>query len=372
MEISEKKIIKTNSKKLVKILIIRFSSLGDIILLSPVFRETKKVFPNAEITFMTSTEFGSVHSQNPYIDKTYLLDRKGGIVEIFVARKFIKEQNFSIVFDAHSSLRSFFICFTYKKFVNKQNRFFSVPKRSKERYMQIFLKKKPTSEIISQRKAYLAWLDSPQLGFTKEKRNENTEIFISANIKERTRMLFLSYLLNSNSLVVIAMGAKHFNKCWLAPYWNSLIEKLKEENYQVVVIGTEEDSKILAGYKRAAKNASLDLTGKLNLEETAGLLKEAQVLITGDSAPLHLAEALGTPVVALFGPTVREFGFTPFLENSVLLEKELNCRPCSAHGKKKCTHKTEKQCMCLITPQEVWETVELVLKKTFVGYQKNE
>ena len=199
-------------------------------------------------------------------------------------------------------------------------------------------------------------------------------------------MLFLSYLLNSNSLVVIAMGAKHFNKCWLAPYWNSLIEKLKEENYQVVVIGTEEDSKILAGYKRAAKNASLDLTGKLNLEETAGLdltgklnleetaglLKEAQVLITGDSAPLHLAEALGTPVVALFGPTVREFGFTPFLENSVLLEKELNCRPCSAHGKKKCTHKTEKQCMCLITPQEVWETVELVLKKTFVGYQKNE
>ena len=107
MEISEKKIINTNSKKLVKILIIRFSSLGDIILLSPVFRETKKVFPNAEITFMTSTEFGSVHSQNPYIDKTYLLDRKGGIVEIFVARKFIKEQNFSIVFDAHSSLRIF-------------------------------------------------------------------------------------------------------------------------------------------------------------------------------------------------------------------------------------------------------------------------
>ncbi len=372
MKFSIKKTTKKNNQKLMKILIIRFSSLGDIILLSPVFRETKKAFRNAEITFMTSTEFGSTHSQNPYIDKTYLLDRKGGIAEIFAARRLIKEQKFNIIFDAHASLRSLLICFAYKG-----GQFFSVPKRNKERYMQIFLKKKPEEKIISQRQAYLTWLDSPELDLVKKKRTakkrkENTEFFLHANIKEKTRLLFVSYLLNSHNLIVVAMGAKHFNKCWLAPYWNALIKKMKEEKYQVVLIGTEEDKKILPGYARAAKNASLNLTGKLDLAETAGLLAEARLLITGDSAPLHLAEALAIPVVALFGPTVKEFGFAPFLKNSILLEKNLSCRPCSAHGKKKCTNKTEKQCMRLLTPQEVWEAVELILKKTPAKYLGNE
>ena len=249
------------------------------------------------------------------------------------------------------------ICFGVRK-----DKIFFVPKRIKQRYLQIFFKKKTKSKIITQRQAYLSWLNSPKLDLIKKKRKDNTEIFLNKNIREKTRLLFTSYLLNFNNLVVIAMGAKHFNKCWLAPYWNSMIEKLKDEKYQVVIIGTNEDRKILTGYKRAAKNASLDLTGKLDLEETAGLLAKARLLITGDSAPLHLAEALGTPVVALFGPTVREFGFAPFLENSVLLEKELGCRPCSAHGRKKCTHKTEKQCMRLITPMDVWEAVQKVLK----------
>ena len=347
--------MKLNNQDSVKILIIRFSSLGDIILLSPAFREAKKVFPKAEITFVTSKEFGSVHSQNPHLKKTYLLDRKNGITEIFAARKFIKEQKFDIVFDAHSSLRSILIRSAYKKSKN-----FSVPKRIIKRYLQIFLKKKLKSKIINQRQAYLSWLDSFE--FKSSQKQENTEIFLPENIRKKTRLLFLKYLLNPHVLIVIAMGAKHFNKCWLAPYWNSVIEKLKEENYQVVVIGTNADRKILTGYKRAAKNASVDLTGELDLNETAGLLAKARLLLTGDSAPLHLAEALGTPVVALFGPTVREFGFAPFLENSVLLEKELDCRPCSAHGKKKCTHKTEKKCMHLITPTEVWEAIQKVLK----------
>ena len=366
--------MKLNNQDSVKILIIRFSSLGDIILLSPAFREAKKVFPKAEITFMTSKEFGSVHSQNPHLKKTYLLDRKNGITEIFAARKFIKEQKFDIVFDAHSSLRSILIRSAYK-----QSKTFSVPKRIKQRYMQIFFKKKLESKIITQRQAYLSWLNSPELKPSKKKK-ENTEIFLNAKIKEKIRLLFLKYLLDSHSLIVIAMAAKHFNKCWLAPYWNAIIKTLKEENYQVVLIGTEKDRKILPGYSRASQIASLDLTGKLDMDETAGLLAEARLLITGDSAPLHLAEAVNTPVVALFGPTVKEFGFAPFLKDSILLDKELDCRPCSAHGKKKCTHAIEKQCMRLITPMDVWEAVQKVLKNTYqpefidfgiLGQQKN-
>ena len=144
--------MKLNNQDSVKILIIRFSSLGDIILLSPAFREAKKVFPKAEITFMTSKEFGSVHSQNPHLKKTYLLDRKNGITEIFAARKFIKEQKFDIVFDAHSSLRSILIRSAYKKSKN-----FSVPKRIIKRYLQIFLKKKLKSKIFINQSIRVLW-----------------------------------------------------------------------------------------------------------------------------------------------------------------------------------------------------------------------
>ena len=144
MKFSIKKKIKINNQNPLKILIIRFSSLGDIILLSPVFREAKKAFPKAGITFVTSNEFASVHSQNPYIEKTYLLDRKGGIAEIFAARKFIKKQKFDIVFDAHSSLRSLLICFGVRK-----DKIFFVPKRIKQRYLQ-FSKRKQKAKLLLQ------------------------------------------------------------------------------------------------------------------------------------------------------------------------------------------------------------------------------
>ena len=334
-----------------KILVIRFSSLGDIILLSCIFREIKKQFSDANIVFMTSREFEDIYKKNPHIAKIYAFDRKDGVGELFRARRYLKQQKFDLVIDAHRSLRSYLVCFqnTKKKTV--------VNKRTVSRYLQIYWKNKP-KEIVNQRDAYLQWLKKYN---KKEEINNKTEFFLNPKDQSEVRNFFYSYYLDSAKLIVIAMGAKYFNKCWPAVYWHGLVEKMKKEKLQVVLIGSANDKKTVPNYSKVAAKCSLDLTGKLSLQESAALLAKAKLLVCSDSAPLHLAEAVGTPVVAIFGPTTAGFGFAPFLANSHLLEVELACKPCSAHGAKKCINKLEKECMKLVRVEDVWNAVDNIL-----------
>lgn len=336
-----------------KILIIRFSSLGDIILLSCVFREIQEKFSKTNITFMTSSEFATVYSENPHISKIYSFNRKQSFTEIFRARKFLQVQKFDLIIDAHCSLRSRLLCFW------KSGKRVTMSKRVWSRYSQIYWKRKP-KKIVNQRDSYLQWMRK----YKKiEDINNKSEFFLCERAKRNITIIFHSYLLQQSSLVIIAMGAKYFNKCWPAACWYSLVKKLKEARLQVVLMGTESDRKIVPNYKRVAAECSLDLTGKLSLQESAALLSKSLLLVCSDSAPLHLAEAVGTPVVAIFGPTTAGFGFAPFLENSHLLEVDLPCKPCSAHGKKKCSNKLEKECMKLVGVKDVWTAVENILKK---------
>ena len=337
-----------------KILIIRFSALGDLILLSLLFRETKKVFPKAELFFMTAQEFGKLHQDNLHIKETYLFNRNLGMSEIFRARKFIKKHKFDFIVDAHSSLRSFFIR------LGSSAKIFLHSKRRWRRYSLIYFKNKQNKKIKTQRESYIEWLQK----FTKDNLKLQTEFFINANAKKAIDILFTKYLLDRDRLVAIAPGAKYINKCWLSPYWAALVKKMKQHGRQIILLGTENDRKLLKGYEKIAAECHLDLTDKLQIGETAELLTRCNFLVCNDSALLHLAEATGTPVVAIFGPTVREFGFAPFLKNSKLLEADLNCRPCSAHGKKQCTNATFKKCMRLVTPVQVWEAIETLEKQS--------
>ncbi len=338
-----------------KILVIRFSSLGDIILLSPVFREIKKEFASSKIVFMTAVEFQTIYQANPHITHTYGLQRKAGISEIFRARKFIQKENFDFIFDAHCSLRSKLICL----FAN--SKIFYTFKRSWRRYLLIYFKKKSKKKIISQRASYLLMLQ--KFSNKKQIRDSSSEFFLCPQTKSTIANIFRGYLLCDTKLVVIAMGARYFNKCWPAFYWFSLVKKLKERKLQVVLIGTKQDKELVPNYSRVAKICSMDLTGKLSVCESAALLARALLLVCVDSAALHLAESVGTPVVAIFGPTSKEFGFAPFLAKSHLLEVELACKPCSPHGKKKCVNKKEKECMKLVSVESVWQSVTAILPK---------
>lgn len=332
-----------------KILIIRFSSLGDLILLSPIFREVKRAFPNATLSFITSQEFQMVHKDNPYLDYIYLFNRKGGVAEILGARKFIKQQKFDIIIDSHYSLRSFLI-----RFGNKAKKYL-YSKRRWERYSLIYFKNRNTKEIKTQRYSYLEFLQKYLKNI-----NSKTEFFIKDRARDKIEIIFAKYLLDPRKMILIAPGARYINKCWIVPHWIKLIGKLKQQKKHVVLIGTKQDRLLLKGYTEIVQQCDLDLTGQLSLEETAALLVYSRVVVCNDSAILHLSEAVKTPVVTIFGPTAKEFGFAPFLAKSILLSSDVSCSPCSAHGKKKCSNKVFKECMVKVTPLMVFEAIQKV------------
>lgn len=154
-------------------------------------------------------------------------------------------------------------------------------------------------------------------------------------------------------LVALHPYATHAHKAWLPQYWQALADALTAAKIPYFVVGQ--------GHS-VIKNPRADFSNSTSLRECCALIAEADILITGDSGPMHLAGAVQTPVIALFGPTCEEWGFFPAGEKDKVLEiKGLSCRPCSLHGSKACTH--HSACMNDITPDMVMEEVESLLKK---------
>jgi len=151
-------------------------------------------------------------------------------------------------------------------------------------------------------------------------------------------------------LVAIAPGSVWATKRW--PFYPELARALAR-SATVVVIGAEADRPLATEIVTATNGRAIDTTGHLSLLASAELIGRTSLLVTNDSAPLHLASAMNTPTLAIFGPTVPEFGFGPLAEHSrVAGQTELTCRPCDRHGPKRCPL-GHWRCMREITPDAV-------------------
>lgn len=138
----------------------------------------------------------------------------------------------------------------------------------------------------------------------------------------------------SDRLIALAPGSVWATKRW--PYYAELAHALRDEGH-VVVVGGEADRELASAIVGATKGQAIDATGRLSLLASAELIGRAAVLVTNDSAPLHLASAMNTPTVAVFGPTVPEFGFGPLADQSEVAGLAgLACRPCDRHGPQRC------------------------------------
>jgi heptosyltransferase-2 len=160
----------------------------------------------------------------------------------------------------------------------------------------------------------------------------------------------------SSGFVALAPGSIWGTKRW--PYYADLAAALDRS---VVVVGGSEDISLAETIVAAASGGAVSAAGSLSLRASAALIGRAAVLVTNDSAPLHLATAVGTPVVAIFGPTIPAFGFGPRGRNDVVLgHAELPCRPCSRHGPEKCPL-GHHRCMRELTVETVAAAVAAVL-----------
>lgn len=302
---------------MVKFLIIRLSSIGDIVLTTPVIRNLKTQVEGAEIHYLTKKAFLPALEENPYIQKIHLYDNN--LKEIVTA---LKAEKFDFIIDLHNNLRSSRI----KLALNKVS--FSFPKLNVQKWLMVNFKinKLPELHIVDR---YMSTLGM----FNVKNDNLGLDFFIRADNEMNVKMLPENF---RNGYVALVIGARHNTKQLPDERIIALIGKLK---LPVLLLGGKDDAERGERLSGILGNSCLNFCGKLSLQQSASYLKQSQFVITHDTGLMHIASAFGKTILSIWGNTIPAFGMYPYLpgENSEIFEvKKLKCRPCSKIGFDKC------------------------------------
>jgi ADP-heptose:LPS heptosyltransferase len=300
-----------------KILIIRFSSIGDVVLTTPVIRCLKKQIPNCEIHFLLKKNFLSVIKHNPYISKIHTIENK-----VSETIEELKKENFYHVIDLHHNLRSSQVKRALKTKASSFN------KLNIEKWLLVYLKikKLPNVHIVDR---YFETVK--ELGVTND--NVGLDYFISEEEKINTQSFFG---IAPNEYHCLVAGGSYFTK--RIPL-NKLQEICTLSNKKIIVLGGKEDADTGIVLEKEFPGKVFNACGKLSINQSASVIQQTDKVITGDTGLMHIASAFKKDIFSLWGNTVPEFGMYPYLpgNNSKLLEvKDLSCRPCSKLGYAKC------------------------------------
>ena len=324
-----------------KILVIRFSSIGDIILATSPLKTIRTAYPEAQITFLTLDVFSPLLEFHPDIDALVTLSKKASFFELYSFRNYLKRKNYSMIFDLHSSLRSKILCF------NTTPTLFRVRKPRLSRFLLFRFHLDTFSKDFSTLKMYH---ESLTFVWNTQKHIPKTYLRVIDNeissIKEKLKDSGVS-----DHFIVIIPGAAWRQKQWKLEKYLELIDKVKND---IVLLGTDSDN-ICFDIKKHSKKVH-NFAGKTTLREAISILSVADYVVGSDTGLTHAAESLGRPVTMILGPTSRHTGAGVNLETSSVVEKELWCRPCSQNGKTRC-YRTNQICMDSITPSEVLQTI---------------
>jgi ADP-heptose:LPS heptosyltransferase len=301
-----------------KILIVRFSSIGDIVLTTPILRCIKQQLKDVELHYITKQKFSSVIDQNPYIDKLYTV--KDSLSEVI---PFLKKENYDYVIDLHHNIR------TLKLKLALGKKSFSFNKLNWEKFLIVNFKinQLPKKHIVDR---YFETVDS--IGV------KNDEKGLDYFIGEKDEIDIHSSLptLFHEEYTVLVVGGSYYTK-------QIPLAKLKEICFKstvpIILLGGKEDAETAEQVYQLHKNKTINLCGKLNLNQSASIIQQANKVITSDTGLMHIAAAYKKDIISLWGNTIPEFGMGPYLAgvNSQILEvKNLSCRPCSKLGYKKC------------------------------------
>ena len=333
------------------ILVIRFSSLGDLVLTTPVYRELKKVYPCAKLTLLTAQGFGEVLAKNPYIDRFIFHTRQESTQALKQLIQELQQEQFDLVYDLHGSLRSRWIRWQLRRNSNSSPEIWKINKRSFRRFLLVKFHLNLLQGSRAQREHWLIPLQKQ----VEEQLDATTELFPDEKSQNKMAQKMSEAQLEIDKFLCIGPSASSPLKCWPLAYYQELIATLLRQGWKIVILGGSQETEPRQ-LKAYFGNQIIDWAGQLTLFESASLLKKAAFAISNDTAMIHIAEAMNTPAISIFGPTVREFGYSPFLLNSHLVEVEsmnLPCRPCTRTGQGKCKLVKEKLCLTEIKPQQV-------------------
>ncbi len=332
-----------------KILIIRFSSLGDVLLTTPIIRTIRNNYPSAEIHFLTKKQFAPILENNPNINQIIKYDSQTERFKNIIKK--IAKNRYDLIIDLHSKLNSFWI-----KLFSGSCKKITYNKRHLYRW---WLTHKSLSKNLAPIKSTVSLYSTALDKFGIELDCEKLDIFLPKN---QNKIYSAFNIPNSAFRISLSPGATHFTKQYPAKYYSQLIDiMINKFNAQVILLGNEYEKSLTIQIANNCKNKILDLSGKTGIMEMAIIIKNSDLFISGDCGPMHIAGALNKPQIAIFGSTHPKLGFTPINPNLVIIQKELSCRPCTLHGRDNCP-KGHFKCMMDIKPEEIFEKIESIVK----------
>lgn len=325
--------MKIDKSQVNRILVITLSNVGDIILTTPVIKALAKAFPASRIDVMVGPQGKEVFERDPAIFKLIIYDKHMPISDKRRLQLKLKKLRYDLVVDIRNTV-------------------FPILIGPKYRTPTII---KYPSGLTHRKKRHMHLLKTLGIDIT----SEESYIYIPREDEE-----YIDSLLKKEDLiapiVVINAGAKSHLKRWIQEGFAEVSDRLISEcRASVVFVGRKEDQDLIKDVMAKTKHSAHNFVNKTNVRQLAGLLKRAKLVITNDSAPLHLGCAVGTKVLAIFGPTdPRKYG--PTGEFDAVISKKLSCSPCEVAV---CAHNYE--CMKLITTDEVFDAAKVMLE----GYE---
>ncbi len=337
-----------------RILLARTDRLGDVVLSTPVIKHMRKLFPDAYIAFMVRPQNRDVVANNPYLDEIIVYDKYGREKSFWKTFKFalsLKEKKFDLAIALHPTNRVHIMLFLA-----------GVPVRiGYDRKMGYLLTKRVAHLKQKGDKHEVDYNFDllKEAGFDAEgadrmpliATNENEKRLVDSVLRDRSLR---------DGMIALHAGASCPSKRWPAERFAEVADMLADKyGFQIVLVGGDETSVFSKEVAGAMKNKAVDLTGIFLVGELAEFLSRVRLFISNDSGPVHVAVAVGTPVVVIFGRQERGLSpkrWRPLGENDIVLHKGSECEICRAHNCDK-----DFKCLKAVTTDEVREAAEKLL-----------
>ncbi|MFA5270893.1 MAG: lipopolysaccharide heptosyltransferase II [Candidatus Omnitrophota bacterium] len=335
-----------------KILIIRTDRIGDVMLSTPVIKNLRNAYPNAHIAFMARPYTREIVEDNPYLNEIIVYDKNNmhkGILSSVKFSFFLRKKKFDIVFILNPTNRANLITF-----------FAGIPMRvGLNRKMGNFLSHRIEDTKHEGKKHELEYTLDILRKIGIQALDTQTYFPLKQPSEQKIETLIEKLNIKNTGFIIIHPWASCPSKRWPTEHFIELIKLLKEKTSLKIVIIDEQKRKFLASM--CEQNTIIDLSEKLNLSDTASLLKRAKLFISNDSGPVHIAASLNTPVISIFGrnePGLSPKRWRPLGARSFHIHKGCDSKECLAHNCKK-----GFICLRSITPQEVFNIALSIIGK---------
>ncbi len=344
MSRTEKPKIKNSWKK--KILLIRLRRIGDILMTSPAVTALKEHFPESRLFYIVEEPYRELVEGNPYLDEVIVLPAGQSRQEFFALIGKIRKSRFDAVVDFHGGPRAALLTLfsgaktrigykvKYKSFIYHQKisrGSLTSPVHSVENHLNLVRALSVPSDL------------KPPL-FMPEAQEEE---------RNKVESLLEANNLRSFNLIILHISAGNSFRHWGQENIVKLLSLLSQhKELRVILVGSKEDEPVSSRIINQSPPVVSNFTGLLNLRELRFLIRKAAFFIGPDSGPMHIAATTDTPIIAYFGPTLPAH-FSPWMKEAVILQKELNCRPCR---QRQCIH-NDFRCIRTISPQDVYRSI---------------